>query len=692
MPITAPGIGSGLDVNSIVSQLMAVERQPLDALDQKEATFQAKISAYGNIKSALSSFQTAVRGLSDISKFQILKATSADTTVYTATASSSAVPGNYAVEVTQLAQAHTLRSNGFANLTDVVGSGTLTFQYGTLGSNPFALNPDKAAQTVTIGASQNTLSGIRDAVNAANIGVTASIVNDGAAGTPYKLVFTSKDTGESSSLKVTVTDDDTIHTDTSGLSQLAYDPNAVAGSGKNLVQTVAAQNALLNVNGITGISKASNTVSDVIQGVTLNLLKQAPGTTVNLTVVKDTASVKTNVEAFVKAYNDISKTLKDLTAYNAATKQSALLQGDPSALSIQRQVRSTLTNALQFAGGNYTLLSQIGVSFQKDGTLKLDSTKLQTAIDNNFNDIAGLFAALGKPSDGLVNYVSATDKTKPGSYEVSVSALATQGFVAGAATAALADGAPGSGTFTTPFVIDATNNTLVLKVDGVESGTVTLAQGTYTTAALLTAEIQSRINGDGALKNAGVSVAVSFDSPTDTLKIASSRYGLASTVEFTAVGTGTAATLGFTVGAGTAGQDVAGTLNGVAATGSGQFLTGAADNAVEGLRLQITGGAVGVSRGTVNYSQGYAYQLDKLADSLLGTSGPITSRTDGINKSITDIGKQRDAINRRLVDVEQHLRAQFAAMDILVANLKTTSNFLTQQLSSLSTSTRQGGA
>lgn len=688
MPITAPGIGSGLDVNSIISQLLAVERLPLNALDRKEAVFQAKISAYGNIKGALSSFQTAVRGLSDIARFQTIKATSADTTVYTAAASSSAVPGNYAVEVTQLAQTHSLRSEGFANLTSVVGSGTLTFQYGTLGSNPFSLNPDKTAQTVTISPSQNTLSGIRDAVNAANIGVTAIIVNDGSAGTPNKLVFTSKDTGESNSLKVTVTDDDTTHTDTSGLSQLAYDPTAVVGSGKNLVQTVAAQNALLNVNGINGISKANNTVTDVIQGVTLNLLKQAPGTTVNLTVVKDTASVKSNVEAFVKAYNDISKTLKDLTAYNAATKQAALLQGDPSALSMQRQVRSVLTNALQFAGGSYTVLSQIGVSFQTDGSLKLDSAKLQTAIDNNFNDIAGLFAALGKPTDALVSYAGATAKTQPGSYDVSVSALATQGFAASAATAALADGAPGSGTFTTPFVIDATNNTLALKVDGVQSGTVTLAQGTYTTAALLLAEIQSRINGDGALKNAGVSVAVNFDSPTDTLKIVSSRYGLDSTVEFTAVGTGTAATLGFSVGAGTAGQDVTGTINGAAASGSGQFLTGAGDNAVEGLRLQITGGAVGVSRGTVNYSQGYAYQLDKLADNLLGTSGPITSRTDGITRSITGIGKQRDAINQRLVGVEQRLRAQFAAMDNLVAKLKSTSDFLTQQLSSLSASTR----
>ncbi len=687
MALSAPGIGSNLDVNGIVTQLLAIERQPLIALDQKEANFQAKISAYGSIKSALSSFQSAVRGLSDISKFQILKATSADTTVYTASASSSAVPGNYAVEVTQLAQAHTLRSGGFANLTDVVGSGTLTFQYGTLGSNPFTLNTDKAAQSVTISASQNTLSGIRDAVNTANIGVTASIVNDGAAGTPYKLIFTSKDTGVNNSLKVTVTDADTTHTDTSGLSQLAYDPNAGVGSGKNLVQTAAAQNALLNVNGITGISKASNTVNDVIQGVTLNLLKPAPGTTVNLTIVKDTASVKANVEAFVKAYNDINKTVKDLTAYNASTKQAALLQGDSSALSIQRQIRSTLTNALQFAGGNYTLLTQIGVSFQNDATLKLDSAKLQTAIDNNFNDIASLFAAVGKATDSLVSYLGAAANTKPGSYAVAVTQLATQGYLQSAATAALADGAPGTGTFTAPFTVDANNDNFTLKIDGVQSGAITLTQGSYATAAALTAELQSRINGDSALKAAGVVVTVSFDSPTDRLKITSNRYGSTSTVEVTGVDSNTAASFGFSLGAGPAGVDVAGSINGVTATGSGQFLTGATGNAAEGLRLQIGGGATG-ARGTLNYSQGYAYQLDKLADNLLGASGPISSRTVGINKSIEDIGDRRDALNRRLVDVERHLRSQFTTLDNLVSKLKSTNDFLTQQLSRLSTSSR----
>ena len=248
-------------------------------------------------------------GLSEIARFQTIKATPADAAIYTASATSSAVPGTYSIEVVDLAQAHKVSSGGFANITDVVGTGTLTFQYGTYNSGPntFTLNSAKAAQTVTIGAGQNTLSGIRDAINAANIGVSASIVNDGGV-TPNKLVLTSKDTGVASSVKLTVLDDDTTHTNLSGLSQLAYDPTAVVGVGKNLTQTVAALDANLTVDGISGIKKPTNTVTDVVQGVTLNLLKKSitPGVGTALSVARDTASVKTAVENFVKAYNDLN--------------------------------------------------------------------------------------------------------------------------------------------------------------------------------------------------------------------------------------------------------------------------------------------------------------------------------------------------------------------------------------------------
>ena len=196
MGITAAGAGSNLDVNSIVSQLMAIEQHPLTLLSQREADYQAKLSAYGALKGAFSSFQTAMQGLSDPAQFQSVKATVADESILTAAGDGTgkAVPGSYSVEVQQLAQQQKLSSVGFSTPATVVGSGTLTIQFGTYesGSNTFTVNGSKSAQTITIDPSNNTLSGVRDAINSANAGVSATIINDGAGN---RLVVTAKDSG-----------------------------------------------------------------------------------------------------------------------------------------------------------------------------------------------------------------------------------------------------------------------------------------------------------------------------------------------------------------------------------------------------------------------------------------------------------------------------------------------------------------
>jgi len=673
MAISAAGVGSGLDVNSIVSQLLGLERQPLVELDRKEAAYQAKLSAYGSIKGALSSLQTAIRGLSGLGQFQIFKATSADAGVYTASGSATAIAGNYAIEVVSLAQIHKIAGSGQASSTATIGAGsatTLTFDFGTISGGTlggdgrytgasYTLNPDQGSKTVTIDSTNNTLEGIRNAINAAGIGVSASIVNDGSASTPYRLVLSANSSGAANSLRIAVSGDASL------TSLLAYDPEGT----QNLVQTVAAQDAELNVDGINGIKKSSNIIADVIQGVTLNLVKQsATGVATSLAVTRDTAAVKASVENFVKSYNSAEKTLSSLTAFDANTKKSSVLQSDPGARSIQKQLRASLNNAVQFASGEYTLLSHIGVSFQKDGSLSIDATKLQSAITTNFNDVAGLFAAIGQATDSLVSYASSNDNTRPGSYAVSVTALAARGIYNAAASSAF------------PITIDADNDSFSVKIDGISSATINLAQNTYTTTAALASEIQAKINGDSAVSAAGSAVTVTHDGTN--FVITSNRYGTSSTIEFSTVDTNSSTTLGFSVGVGSAGVDVAGTINGVVASGSGQFLTGAVGDSAEGLRLQIIGGNTG-SRGTVNYSQGYAYQLDKLTANLLGENGAVSSYTDGINTSIKGIANQRDAINRRLVGVEQRLRAQFTSLDAAISRLKTTGDFLTQQLSQL---------
>lgn len=656
MALSSPGIGSNLDVSSIVSQLMALESRPLTALAKREAQYQAQLSAYGSLKGALSSFQTALQALATPARFTANKASVADSTILSAGASSSAAAGSYSIAVTTLAQAQKLKSSAFPAASDTLGSGRITIDFGTYAGDTFTLNPDKAAKEITIAPGQNSLAGIRDAINAANAGVSAGIVNDG---TGYRLVISSADSGAVNALRITVDDDDGTDTDASGLSQLVFDGRS---SGvKNLTETVAAQNAALAIDGIA-ISKASNTITDAIEGVTLSLLKENSSST--LTVARDSSGVQSAVASFVKAHNDAAKALKDLSAYNASTRQGAVLQGDSAVRSMQSQLRGLLNSALSHAGGGLTTLSDIGVSFQKDGTLALDSGKLQKAIDDKTKDISTLFAAVGKPTDSLISFVSSTTGTKAGTYAVNVTQTATQ-------AAALGDLVLGA----TTTITAGANDTLGVSIDGT-AVSVTLAAGDYTPAQMA-AEIQSKINGAGALSSAGSAVIVSLSA--GKLAMASSRYGAASKVESISgnAAAGTFGTADYTNGTG---RGVAGTIGGVAATGSGQSLSGAGD--ADGLKLTVTGGATG-DRGTVKFAQGYAYQLDKLIENFLDSGGTIAGRTDGINRSVKDIAKRREALQLRLEMIEKRYRAQFTALDTMISSMTKTSNFLQQQLANL---------
>jgi len=662
MGLSSAGIGSNLDVDGIVTKLMSVERQPLTKLATQEASYQTKLSGFGTLKGALTSFQSSVRNLSNIGKFQGLKVNAGDTTVVTASATAAAVPGSYALQVTQLAQAQKLVATGVASDIAPVGKGVITFDFGTIAGGSYDAVTGKytgsafttagsGVKTVTIDSTNDSLAGIRDAINKAAIGVTATIVNDGS-GTPYRLSLSTGATGAATSMKISVAN---AGSDTGLSTLLGHDP---AGS-QALVQKSTAQNAEFTVDGIA-VSKANNTVSDVIGGVTLNLLKTTTTPTA-VTIARDTAAVTTAVNDFVKAYNEISKNFVDATAYNASTKQAAILNGEAAVRGMQAQVRAVLTNPVAGGASAFSRLSEIGVAVQKDGSLAVDATKLGNAITNNFNDFAGLFASVGKSNDSLVSYKGFSSATKPGAYALDVSQLATKGSSAGTAGAGLA--------------IDGTNDTLDVLLNGV-SATVTLTRKTYSSAAALAAEVQSKINGSTLFSAAGSAVAVTESG--GVLSMTSNKYGSASTVAITG-GTGQA-NLKFVATGATVltGLDVAGTVNGMPATGNGQVLTSSSGDSA-GLALTVSGGAIG-ARGTINYSQGYALQFDTLATSILSTAGSLLARTDGISASIKGLGKTQQALVARLAVIEKRYRAQFTALDMTISKMNTTSSFLTQQL------------
>lgn len=410
--ISSVGVGSNLDLSSLLSQLESAESAPLAALETKAKSYTSKLSAYGQIQSALESLQSAARKLGDPALFQAVTGTPTVSGILAASSTDASSAGNYNITVSQLAQSQSLIAKGQATSSTAIGSGKVTIDFGTISGGTldpatgtysgaaFSADIKRPSKSITIDATNNTLTGIRDAINAADAGVTASIVNDGS-GTPYRLVLLSKETGEASSMRISVDGDAALQ------NLLGNDP---AGT-QNLKQTLAAQNARLDVNGIA-VTSASNTVKEAIQGTTLTLVQT--GTT-GLSMKANTASMKTAISDFVKAYNALQGTAKSLTTYDADTQTGAALVGDSTLRNLMNRVREVLTTPQASGTNEVKVLNEIGVSFQKDGTLLVDSTKLDKALESNLAGVSKLFASAtgstsgyGKQLDSLVDSLTKT--------------------------------------------------------------------------------------------------------------------------------------------------------------------------------------------------------------------------------------------------------------------------------------------
>ncbi len=881
MGISSSGIGSGLDVDGIISKLMQAEAAPLANFEKKSAALQARVAAFGKVSAAVATFQGALTSLNSPSTFSALNASTSSKDVLGATAGAGAVAGKYKINVSQMASAQSLSTAGRASMSATIGAGaktTLTFQFGSIsgasfgvaggalgastatggisngsltlngtaittsgatrsaaqlaeainaksettgvtakagsatsaaglfsnfktvttdasssyaltvggvqiasqagngaaldaaavdaalaggtvsaalaaanisftgnaadgslqftaadganltvaeviggtgsvtggtkglgvantgtsatttagvtlsskdgsqilvgGTNPaaaglaagsagsylggaaFSQDGSQASGTVTLEAGDQSLQGIRDAINKANIGVTATIVSDGGAN-PYHLVLTSNKTGEKSSMKIGVDGADGQPADPAIAALLGHDPGGVQG----LTQTSAAQDTLLNMNGID-IRSSSTTVTEAVQGVSLDVTGIGDTT---LNVTRDTAAVSTAVNNFVKAYNDLNKTISSLAGYNAETKVAGVLQGDASVRSMQSQLRRQLGASVEGLGGKLTNLGQVGITFQKDGGLAVDTGKLNKAVTENFAEIGGLFAAMGAATDGQIKFDKSGAATKPGTYGVNITSLATQGTLTGAA--------PLSGS--TAIAANTTWRVTLNQTDPVTESKIQeikLAAGTYTNTQLASM-LRAAVNGNTTFAGAGDTVETKVEDD-GRLSISSSKFGEMSNIEIALVSGTDPATL-FGAAAAVKGKNVEGTIGGVAATGNGQSLTAAAGSPADGIQLSITGGLVG-ERGSVSFSKGFAFELTNLAASFTGKDSLLTSKTDGLNVTLKSVTSARDRFESRLETIEKRYRAQFTALDTALMSMQSTSAYLTQQLAALS--------
>ena len=378
--VNAAGIGSGIDINGLVTQLIQAEGLPKAQLyDRQEATLQAKLSGFGTLKSALSDIRTSLLNLDADSDFDKRIATSSDNNFFTATADKDAVAGSYEIIVEQLAQNHKLATNNFTASSNTVGSGLLTI---STADDSFA---------VQIDSDSNTLAGIRDAINAAenNDFVTATIVNvdDGVGGTETRLMLTANNAGDQ--LAIAADDDDGTDTNLAGLSQLAYQ----AGGTENLEEVQAMLPSKIHIDGQL-VTTNSNTLEDAIDGVTINLADADIAETHTLSITKDNFSVTNAINGFITAYNGYVSTAKSLSQVESSNNVGVLV-GDATLRGLGNQLRKELTTSFGTGFGVPKTLAELGITTGEDGSLVLDSAELETALENNPDVVSGFFADSG---------------------------------------------------------------------------------------------------------------------------------------------------------------------------------------------------------------------------------------------------------------------------------------------------------
>ncbi|RZI81880.1 MAG: flagellar hook protein [Rubrivivax sp.] len=385
--ISSLGIGSGLDANSIVTKLVALESQPITALQTAASKIQTKISAYGQVQSAVSAVRDAARKLTSADLWGSTTATSADATSVNATTLAGAQAGTYSVDVRVLAKPQSVVSNTALKPSDTpLGSGSFEIEVGTWTNTSFTAKDASTPIKVTVAAT-DTLADIRDKINSSGSGVKASIITDASGA---RLVMQSSTTGEASGFRVTAQDDDGDSLDGNGLSALAYDPGA-GTTGSTLTQ--AATDAVATINNIE-VKSATNTLSEVVSGLTLNLSKVTTTATgpnpVNIVVGQDNATITKAITDFAAAYSSMASLLKADTKYDESSKTAGPLQGDSGVLSVQNQFRSIMGGSSN-ASSTFNTLSAIGLEMQTDGTVKVNTTKLTSSLAN-LGEVKKLFS------------------------------------------------------------------------------------------------------------------------------------------------------------------------------------------------------------------------------------------------------------------------------------------------------------
>lgn len=365
--ISSPGLGSGLDVKSIVSQLVALERAPIKQLQTQASTLQSRLSLYGTIKSQMSALGDAAMRLSNSSTWGQVSAASSNSTAISASATAGAMPGSYTLEVQQLARAQSTVSTAVAN-GSALGSGSISIELGSWSGGSFSASGTPSV-SIDILPGEDSLAAIASRINAAGAGVNASVLRDASG---ERLMIQSRETGEAAGFRISVVDDDGNNSDDAGLSRLAFD----GGAGAGMTLTQSGLNAQATINGVA-ITSGSNRLTDILPGLNLQL-SQVTSQPVEINVSTDLEGVRKDIEAFVEAYNKVNATLTNALKYDEANKRGGPLQGDSTAVGLQNALRGMMRSITDSTP--FSRLVDVGIELKSGGDLAIDSGRLNTAL------------------------------------------------------------------------------------------------------------------------------------------------------------------------------------------------------------------------------------------------------------------------------------------------------------------------
>ena len=432
------GINSNLDTQDIINKMVSLEARSMDLVEAKKQIEQQKLASFKELKNRLQTFKSVVTTLNTESRFIVNRSvfsnnsSSDNNKVVDITTTSSATSGTYSLVVDNLATETKIISNGFANTTSELEYGRVKV---TVGS---------ASATVNINSSNDSLDGLRLAINNLGLDVKASFLNDGDDTVPVRLLISGNLTGATGAVTMSYSKDSIYPVD-----EISF------------TTTQEAKNASFSIDGVS-ISKSSNTVSDVISGAALKLQSAGSGT---ISLSTDTDAITTKVSDFVDEYNEVSLFLNEQLSLDTDTEQTGVLFGNFAVQNLQQILRSSISSKVTGITGDYTYLSQIGISTKSDGTLILDTDKLSEALIDDIQNVSQLFSSRGTVTHSSVTYVGFTSDTAPGYYDLQVSSNVPQLSNSGASTFV---NASGSGNFWAGSSGDSTG--LNFRISGLTNG------------------------------------------------------------------------------------------------------------------------------------------------------------------------------------------------------------------------------